>query len=146
MSPSTQKTIATSPRVHHTTRAVSHRLYQPQGVFRPVLVNPAPEIHSAALELPQGSVQVHTAVDRIDDSPNDAGAVVGGMFQVEQEVGSREASAYALLKTEDMEGEQLLFELLNDLLQRLHLNGSTQIIAQERGEEQLQNFGDSGTQ
>ena len=69
-------------------------------------------------------VQIEVVLARVDDAAGDVGAVVGRALQVGQEVGEHKAglnAARALLHAQDMARAHLLFERVDDLLQRLDL-------------------------
>ncbi len=74
--------------------------------------------------LTQRFVQVEVVLTCVDDAAGDVGAVVGRALQVGQEVGEHKAglnAARALLHAQDMARTHLLFERVDDLLQRLDL-------------------------
>ena len=88
-------------------------------------------------------MNVHVEVLRVDDTARDVGAVVGGAFEVGQEVRPDKAgfhTAILLLQAENVLGAHMLLEAVDDLLQGLHAVGGVEIGRGERGQCQLQNF------
>ena len=100
------------------------------------------------LGLAQRFMQVEVVVARVDDAAGDVGAVVGGAFQIREQVGEDEArldAALALLHSQDVARAHLLFERVDDLLERLDLRGDGRIMALEGLEREREDLADGGS-
>ena len=67
----------------------------------------------------------------VDDAAGDVGAVVGCALKVGQKIGEDKASlnaAMALLHAQDVARAHLLFERVDDLLERLDLLGERDVL------------------
>ena len=92
-------------------------------------------------------VQVEVVLTRVDDAAGDVGAVVGRALQVGQEVGEHKAglnAARALLHAQDMARAHLLFERVDDLLQRLDLLCGSGILTGKSLERERKDLADGG--
>ena len=85
-------------------------------------------------------MEIHHIVGGVDHTPGNVGAVVRGALQVCQQVQPGKAGvdgAVSLLQAQDMAGTQLFLQLVNHLLQRLHLGGGGQIVLKITCERQV---------
>ena len=94
-------------------------------------------------------MHIQVVVGGVDHAPGDIGAVVRGTLQIRQQVGPDKAcldAALALLHPQDMSGTQLLLQIVDDLLQRLHLPGSGHILLPEGVQRPHEDIVDRGGQ
>ena len=88
-----------------------------------------------SLGLTQRFVQVEVMRTGVDDAAGDVGAVVGCALKVGQKIGEDKASlnaAMALLHAQDVARAHLLFERVDDLLERLDLLGERDVLRRRR--------------
>ena len=91
-------------------------------------------------------MQIQIVVRRINQAPGDIGAVVGGALQIGQKIGKHKTrlhTAPSLLHPQNMSGAQLFLQLVNHLLQGLHIHGCFQIPLPEGVKGHIQYFGNS---
>lgn len=83
----------------------------------------------------------------VDDAAGDVGAVVGCALKVGQKIGEDKASlnaAMALLHAQDVARAHLLFERVDDLLERLDLLGERDVLRGEGLERERKDLADGG--
>ena len=85
---------------------------------------------TAAANALQHLMTAKATINPLDHAACDVGAMIADPFKIIQKIGPDKAcfnSAGSLLHATDMARAKLLFEIINDLLQRLHLFGSGKI-------------------
>ena len=100
-----------------------------------------------SLGLAQRFVQVEVMRTGVDDAAGDVGAVVGCALKVGQKIGEDKASlnaAMALLHAQDVARAHLLFERVDDLLERLDLLGERDVLRGEGLERERKDLADGG--
>ena len=83
----------------------------------------------------------------VNDAAGDVGAVVGCALKVGQKIGEDKASlnaAMALLHAQDVARAHLLFERVDDLLERLDLLGERDVLRGEGLERERKDLADGG--
>ena len=95
------------------------------------------------LELREIIVDLKGGIANLNDAYADVGAVIGNPFAVGENVGEHQTGAdgaFAILKPADVPVANLSGEIVDDLLQGLHMTGETIIVCLEGVHGQLQNF------
>ena len=83
----------------------------------------------------------------VDDAAGDVGAVVRGALQVRQQIRPHEArldAARSALHAQDVARAHLLFERVDDLLERLDLLGERDVLRGEGLERERKDLADGG--